>query len=393
MSATKFINFLARLSLKCIFAILLTSCGSGGNTDIPKSTINEPIAFAVLNLAPINICPNGGITVQSGVDANANNTLEVTEASSTQYVCNGTNGSNGSNGSNGINGTNGANGLSGSNSLSAQLIIANEAPGSHCSAGGSIVSVGLDLNSNNILDNAEITSSNYICNGSSGSNGNNGSNGQAGVNSLVAITTEPLGNNCLFGGAKASSGLDTNANNILDSSEITSTTFICSGATGATGITGATGATGETGATGGGLSAYAYIYNLSPQVVGVKDKESLDKISVTFDSNGVLYGVDHEVGSSQIFIRTNGYYLVSFSVSGTEPNQFAIFVNNESAKGSVYGSGAGTQQTYGQLIIKLTENDVLHLVNFSSASAVGLASVVGGTQANVNASIVIQKLN
>jgi hypothetical protein len=381
VSATKFINFLARLGLKCIFAILLTSCGAGGNTDIPKSTINEPIAVAVLNLAPISICPNGGITVQSGVDTNANNTLEVAEASSTQYVCNGTNGSNGSNGLNGING---ANGLSGSNSISAQLIIANEAPGGHCSTGGSIVSVGLDLNSNSILDNAEIISSNYICNGSSGSNGNNGSNGQAGVNSLVAITTEPLGNNCLFGGAKASSGLDTNANNVLDSTEITSTTFICSGATGATGITGAT---------GGGLSAYAYIYNLTEQTVEVKDKESFDKSAVAFDSNGLLYGVEHKVGSRQIVIRSSGYYFVAYSISGTQENQFAIFVNEQPAQGSVYGSGAGTQQTYGQLIVELKENDVLRLVNFSSSSAVDLASVVGGTQANVNASIIIQKLN
>jgi hypothetical protein len=188
----------------------------------------------------------------------------------------------------------------------------------------------------------------------------------------------------------SSSGLDTNANNVLDSTEITSTTFICSGATGATGITGATG---ETGATGGGLSVYAYIYNLTEQTVEVKDKESFDKSAVAFDSNGLLYGVEHEVGSSQIFIRSSGYYFVAFSISGTQENQFAIFVNEQPAQGSVYGSGAGTQQTYGQLIVELNEKDVLRLVNFSSASAVGLASVVGGTQANVNASIIIQKLN
>jgi hypothetical protein len=115
---------------------------------------------------------------------------------------------------------------------------------------------------------------------------------------------------------------------------------------------------------------------------------------VLFDSNGVLTpAVTHGLGSSDITIVTAGDYKVTFSVSGTEPGQFALFLNGVQVPGTVYGSGAGTQQDNGQCIITIGANDVLTLRNHSSAAAVGLQSLAGGTQINVNASIVIQKMN
>lgn len=89
---------------------------------------------------------------------------------------------------------------------------------------------------------------------------------------------------------------------------------------------------------------------------------------------------------------STGTYLVNFSVSGTEPNQFTLFVNGSAAAGTTYGSGAGTQQNNGQVMVSLAAGDVLTLVNHSSSAAVGLASDVGGTQPNVNASLVIEQL-
>jgi hypothetical protein len=85
--------------------------------------------------------------------------------------------------------------------------------------------------------------------------------------------------------------------------------------------------------------------------------------------------------------------LITYSVSGTEPNQFALFVNGRIVKASVYGSGAGTQQNYEQVIVELRAENVLTLVNVTGASAVGLASRIGGDKANVNASITLLKLN
>jgi hypothetical protein len=70
-----------------------------------------------------------------------------------------------------------------------------------------------------------------------------------------------------------------------------------------------------------------------------------------------------------------------------------LFLNGAPLIGTVYGSGAGTQQTTGQAIVPLAAGDVLTLRNHSSAAAVTLQTLAGGTQTNVNASIVIEKLN
>jgi len=44
------------------------------------------------------------------------------------------------------------------------------------------------------------------------------------------------------------------------------------------------------------------------------------------------------------------------------------------------------------VVVSLATGDVLTLVNHSSAAAIGLVTDVGGTQANVNASLVIEEL-
>jgi hypothetical protein len=161
------------------------------------------------------------------------------------------------------------------------------------------------------------------------------------------------------------------------------------GAGGAEGPTGATGATGATGPAGSsGLSQFAYVYNLSAQTVA---KEA----SITFDSNGVMTpGIIHATTppSAGIEIVEAGTYAVTFSVSGTESNQMAIFVNGNPVPGSIYGSGAGTQLNSGQAILIVGAGDVLTIRNHTSAAAVGLATVIGGTQANSNASVLIEKL-
>jgi hypothetical protein len=59
----------------------------------------------------------------------------------------------------------------------------------------------------------------------------------------------------------------------------------------------------------------------------------------------------------------------------------------------VFGSGAGTQQNNGQVILTLVAGDVLTLHNHTSAAAVTLQTLAGGTVANVNASVLIRKLN
>jgi hypothetical protein len=130
-----------------------------------------------------------------------------------------------------------------------------------------------------------------------------------------------------------------------------------------------------------------FIYNAGAQTVPVET-------DVIFDTNGILIPVImHTPGTTQITVTNPGNYEVTFSVSGVEPNQFALFLNGSPVTGTVYGSGAGTQQNNGQAIIAVTAGDVLTLRNHSSAAAVTLQTLDGGTQTNVNASVIIKKLS
>jgi hypothetical protein len=116
---------------------------------------------------------------------------------------------------------------------------------------------------------------------------------------------------------------------------------------------------------------------------------------VSFDTNGagaLTSGITHTAGTPAITILNAGVYKVSFSVSGVESSQMALFVDGSLVPGTVYGSGAGTQQDTGQAIFGIAAGGALTVRNYSSAAAVGLQTLAGGTQTNVNASVVIEKL-
>ena len=130
------------------------------------------------------------------------------------------------------------------------------------------------------------------------------------------------------------------------------------------------------------MIAAAYVYAVIPQTVAVE-------APILFDANGPLSGVTHVPGSASITVTNAGTYGITFSVSGTEPNQFALFVNGAPNAPSVYGSGAGTQQNTGQTLVVLSAGDVLTIVNHTSTAAVTLAGAIGGTATNVSASVMI----
>ncbi len=61
-----------------------------------------------------------------------------------------------------------------------------------------------------------------------------GVNGTSGLNALINTTTEPAGANCANGGTKIETGLDANANGVLDAGEINTlqTKYVCDGTLG-----------------------------------------------------------------------------------------------------------------------------------------------------------------
>lgn len=165
-------------------------------------------------------------------------------------------------------------------------------------------------------------------------------------------------------------------------------TIGATGLTGAIGLTGGTGETGlpgATGATGSVSSSYAYIFNTGAQSVATE-------ADVTFDSNESLVGFSHTPNTAAINVENSGDYAVIFIVNAVEANQFTLYLNGAPVGGSVYGSGAGTQPNPGMVIISAVTGDVITLRNHSSAAAVTLQTLAGGTQINSNASILIYRL-
>lgn len=57
--------------------------------------------------------------------------------------------------------------------------------------------------------------------------GEPGEIGPTGLNSLIAITNEPAGVNCPSGGTRIDVGVDSNSNGVLDADEVQSTEYIC----------------------------------------------------------------------------------------------------------------------------------------------------------------------
>jgi hypothetical protein len=92
-----------------------------------------------------------------------------------------------------------------------------------------------------------------------------------------------------------------------------------------------------------------------------------------------------------VVVAATGTYLIDFSVSGVEPNQFALFDNQVPVAGSTYGASAGTEQNNGQVIVHLTSGSLLTLENVTF-TAVDLQTMAGGLETSVDASIVIQQL-
>lgn len=116
--------------------------------------------------------------------------------------------------------------------------------------------------------------------------------------------------------------------------------------------------------------------------------------TVSFSNNGVITaGITHSPGTDLITIVNSGDYSIWFIITCVEPNQFTLFQNGSPISDGTYGSGAGIQPGPGMIIITASAGDVLTLRNHTSASAVTLQTLAGGTSTNVNASILIQKIS
>lgn len=122
-------------------------------------------------------------------------------------------------------GCEGDQGETGAAGLNSLINITNQQLGDNCENGGIKVDFGIDNNSNGTLDTNEILNTSYVCNGIDGNT------------SLTSVTTEPAGDSCKNGGVKIDSGIDVNRNGTLDEDEVTATAYVCNGIDGNNSIT------------------------------------------------------------------------------------------------------------------------------------------------------------
>ena len=145
-------------------------------------------------------CTTGGNTFEIGDDTNGDGVLDLTEVILTLDICNGADGADGQDGAPGADGVDGQDGAPGSDGQ-------DGAPGADGSDG---------------QDGAP---------GADGQDGAPGSVGADGSNAIIETMTEPAGTNCANGGVKIQVGIDTNADGVLQPTEINSaqTQYVCDG--------------------------------------------------------------------------------------------------------------------------------------------------------------------
>ncbi len=157
----------------------------------------DPVANRI-RLTPVasgtSTCSAGGTKLESGADIDASGTLDDAEIQVTQFVCNGDGGA------------------------ASLVVVEAEPPGGQCVDGGRRIEVGLDENRNRLLDDDEVESTSYVCDGRNGRGGG-----------AVRVTSESSGSNCSTGGTRIETGPDTNGNGALDDAEVTRTVYVCDG--------------------------------------------------------------------------------------------------------------------------------------------------------------------
>ena len=255
----------------------------------------------------------------------------------------------------GSDGAPGPTGPAGSEGMSTLTSLAAEAAGSNCPAGGTRLQAGLDANRNGVLDSSEVSSIQFVCAGAPGATGAGGSNGANGQTTLMVTSVEPAGSHCAVGGTRLDAGLDANSSGVLDSAEISSTAYVCHGASGSNGANGSNGTNGANGANGrNSLIAQA------GEPAGVNCANGGNKITSGLDTNGdgtlqpgevsatsyvcspaanASMGWVQVTGTSQQAVANTGYLADNAArVTITLPDNSALSVGDRVA---VTGMGAG----------------------------------------------------
>lgn len=168
--------------------------------DAKDKTGQKLLLFKQLRVAPGAICAAGGVQLVWGYDRDGDGSL-MGEVKGSLILCNGRDGRDGRNGLSSL----------------IRMAAASTDPDNPCAADGQKISTGPDDNANGSLEPEEVDEVSFVCNGMSA----------APIQALITTKPEPPGVNCAIGGTRIDSGLDTNGNGVLDDAERTSSSYVC----------------------------------------------------------------------------------------------------------------------------------------------------------------------
>ena len=233
-------------------------------------------------------CTYGGKLLRFGTDINRDGNLSASELEGSEALCHGAPGAQGNAGATGPQGETGETGPQGTAGLSTVVRLLAEPAGLNCSSGGKILQHGLDANGNGGLDDNEVSSSQFVCNGTVGATGDIGPQGpkgdtgdkgvtgdsgpkgdkgdkgdsgekgvagdpgaagpagQNGLHALIRVVPQSADTSCATGGQRIEYGLDANGDGALALSEVQGTQLLCHGEVGPQGPQGETGPAGTT---------------------------------------------------------------------------------------------------------------------------------------------------
>jgi len=185
-------NLVAMIGVSSITALTLLMGACGKDYETVLAVTAEPAGAT---------CQYGGLKIEYGLDSNENGRLDSNEIdpSQTSFSC-----------------------AVLAEGKTAKINLTPIPAGADCTKGGTLIETGLDKNDNGKLDASEVDSSAKICNGNDGTNGTNG------YNSLFRISDLPPGSVCMFGGTKIDVGSDKNLDGVLQDLEVTKTQYVCS---------------------------------------------------------------------------------------------------------------------------------------------------------------------
>ena len=189
--------------LSCVAA---AACAPGGSKDAGPDVAPRGLALARSVVHPLSDeCPAGGVDIETGVDKNTDGDLAADEVQRVVTVCNGQDGK------------------------SAVFAVEVDESTESCPAGGLLISMGLDADGDEVLDEDEVVRTERLCHGAAGTDG---------LTSLVRLSEVEAGETCPAGGVSLVTGVDIDGDGTLAENEEQFSATVCHGTPGEPGPAG-----------------------------------------------------------------------------------------------------------------------------------------------------------